>query len=99
MYPSWAEAFRQRVGEHQGWTGLGGRFDPRMLEKSKKDVGLNYALQLANSYTTDGINVLRLRLYPQDIIHWHEIALATARMMKNRNAERCASGQLGLSLC
>jgi tetratricopeptide (TPR) repeat protein len=53
----------------------------------KKNVSSNHALQLAYSYTNDGIHVLRLRLHPQELIHWHETALATARITKDRDAE------------
>jgi tetratricopeptide (TPR) repeat protein/predicted phosphodiesterase len=63
--------------------------------KLKNDGELKHALQLANSYPPFGIDVLLLRLYPQEIIHWHETALATARMTKNRDDELVHLGNLG----
>jgi tetratricopeptide (TPR) repeat protein len=53
--------------------------------KLKKNVELKNALKLANIYPNSGINVLVLRLHPQDIIQWHETGLVAARMMKDRN--------------
>jgi tetratricopeptide (TPR) repeat protein/predicted phosphodiesterase len=65
--------------------------------KMKKDIGRKYALQLANSYPTGAIEVLQLRLYPQDRIHWDETALAAARMMKDRVAEVWHLHNLGIA--
>lgn len=67
------------------------------VRKLKKGMGLKYALQLANSYPKDGINVLLLRLDPQVIIHWLETASAAAKMMKDRNSEARHQHYLGLA--
>lgn len=69
----------------------------RNTRKLKKDTVMNYALQLAESYPTTGINVLVLRLSPQDIIHWHETALAVARKRKDHSAEAAHLHNLGLA--
>ncbi len=69
----------------------------RNARELKKDVEIKHALQLANSYPTDGTHVLRLRLNPLDIIHWHETALAAARMMKDRIAEVVHLHNLGVA--
>ena len=59
----------------------------RNHKKLKTGMGQKYAFQLGNSYTTEGILVLPLRLHPLERIRWDENALAAARMIKDRNAE------------
>jgi len=63
--------------------------------EKKKDSGLKYALQLANSYPSDGKYVLPLRLHPHDRIRWIETGLAAARMTKNHDDEVMHLGNLG----
>ena len=63
--------------------------------KSKPD--LKFALDMANSYPNDGINILNLRQHPQEMIRWLETALTAARLAKKKNFEGIHLGNLGLA--
>ena len=63
--------------------------------KSWKQSDLKSIMDMANSYPIEGANLLDLRLHPQNRIHWHETALATARNMKDLKAEGAHLDRLG----
>jgi len=52
-------------------------------------------MNMSNSYGNSGVHILDLRLHPLDKISWFETGLVAARMMKYRNAEGTALGNLG----
>ena len=77
----------------QAWTE--GQID--YPKKSKKDMGMKYALQLANLYPLKGVEILQLRLHPQDRIHWDETAFAAAQMMKDQDRAVLHLHNLGIA--
>ena len=95
-YHGRANALRPRVGEHQGRTGLGRGYDAKRQE-TQSEVDLKFALQMANSYPNHGVNVLALRLHPQERIRWLKTALTAARLMKDLNSESEHLDNLGLA--
>lgn len=62
----------------QAWTEV----EVLSTEKPKKKSILKLALQMASSYGVNGINLLDLRLHPNDRIKWFEIALHASRILK-----------------
>ena len=79
------------IKEGQAWAEV----MMRDVTKPKAKSDLKFALQMANSYPDDGVNVLALRLHPQERIRWLETALTAARLMKTLNFECAHLGNLG----
>jgi len=69
----------------------------RNLKKLKAKSDLKFALQMANSYPNYGVNVLALRLHPQERIRWLDTALTAARLMKSLNSEGEHLHNMGLA--
>ena len=79
------------IKEGQAWAEV----MMRGVTKPKAKSDLKFALQMANSYPSDGVNVLALRQHPHERILWLETALTAARLMKTLNFECAHLGNLG----
>ncbi len=75
----------------QAWT----EANTLATKKPKKKSVLDLALQMASDYGYNGIDLIRLRLYPRNCIEWIEIALHASKILKNRYAERSHLNNLG----